>query len=253
MVEAVLDLFEVHREMVARHTAVVVEHMFGVAPEALNAVDVIAPSTHKGSLMVNDVMLAVASERLVTAEGIGVVDRALAGMGLDMAHQLLGGEMGDDPGIHASFPFQQAKNDTFTRSAAAAFAFSPPAEVGLVEFNLALEFAALELGDVEQRFAQPLVNTRDDLGIDAEILGQAISRLQLVEALEDFNLTPELRQALALATVSALHVTARGVQHAERTAENALATPQKVGRTGKMTRFPCNHKHLSYADGYETP
>jgi len=170
-----------------------------------------------------------------------------------MTHELVCGEVGDHAGIDASLPFQQAKNDTFAGGTAAAFAFSPAAEVGLVQLDLALEFAAFEFGDMEQRFAQALVNTRDDLGIDAKILSQAVGRLQLVEALEYLYLTPQLGEALTLPAVPTFHVAARGVQHAERTAENALATPQKVGRTGKMTGFPNPHKHLSYAYGYETP
>ncbi|MGH8413530.1 MAG: hypothetical protein ACRESX_02250, partial [Gammaproteobacteria bacterium] len=91
------------------------------------------------------------------------------------------------------------------------------------------------------------------LGVDAQILRQAVGRLQLVEAFEDLDLTPQLGETFTLATVPAFYVAARGVKYPKRTTENALATPQKVGRTGKMTGFPNNHKHLSYAYGYETP
>ena len=240
--------------MVARNTPVVIQHMLGIAPEALDAVDVVTrTAVDEGVPMTDHVMLAIAFEGLIPAEGVRKVDRALAGVRPDMAHEFLGGEVGDNSGIHAPIPFQQAKNDTFAGGTPAAFTFAPSAEVGFVQFDLAFEFTALEFRDMEQRFTQTLVNARDDLGIDAEILRQAVGRLQLIEAFEDLDLTPQLGEALALATVPAFHVAARRVEHAKRTAENALATPQKVGRTGKMTRFPCNHKHLSYACGYETP
>jgi len=240
--------------MILGDTAVVIQDVLGITPEALDAVDVVAgPAADEGVLMTDDVVLAEAPEGLVTAEGVSVVHRALAGTGLDMAHQFLGTEVFDDLGIDASIPFQQAKNDTFASRTPTAFAFAASAEVGLIQFDLALEFAALELGDMEYGFAQSLIHARDHLGIDAQILGQAVGRLQLIKTFQDFNLTREPGETFTLATMPAFDVTARGSQDTKRTAENALATPQKFGRTGKMTGFPCNHKHLSYACGYETP
>ena len=41
MVEAVLDLLLVHREVILRHAPVVIQDMLGIAPEALDAVDVV--------------------------------------------------------------------------------------------------------------------------------------------------------------------------------------------------------------------
>ena len=84
VVEAILDLFEVHGGMVARNTTVVVEHMLSIAPEALDAVDVVAGTAVDERVLVTDhKVLAVALEGLVAAGGIGVVDRTLAGVGLD--------------------------------------------------------------------------------------------------------------------------------------------------------------------------
>lgn len=41
MVKAVFDFLQIHREVILRHTAVVVENMLSITPEALDAVDVI--------------------------------------------------------------------------------------------------------------------------------------------------------------------------------------------------------------------
>ena len=244
MVKTVLDLFDVHREMILGNTPVVIQDVLGITPEALDAVDVAAGVTIDEGAPVNyHVMLAVALEGLVTPESIGVVDRALACVGLDMAHELLGREVGDHPSIDPSIPFQQVKHETFAGSSPTAFAFATAAEVGFIRFDLALEFAAFQFDDMEQSFPQPLVNTWDYLGIDTQILDQAVGRLQLVEAFQDFYLTREPDEAFTFAAMPAFDVTAHGSQHAERTTENTLATPQKVGRIGKMTRFPCNHNH----------
>ena len=41
MVEPVLNLLQVHREVVFRHTPVVIQDVLGITPEALDAVDVV--------------------------------------------------------------------------------------------------------------------------------------------------------------------------------------------------------------------
>lgn len=88
-----------------------------------------------------------------------------------------------------------------------------------------------------------------------DVLGEPVGRHELVEALECLNHTLQSREALRFFAfgAAALHVIARGAHHLERTTENALAAPQKVGCTTKITFFPCNHQQLSYACGYETP
>ena len=166
-----------------------------------------------------------------------------------MTHQFLRRDRLDDFRVDPPIALQKAKNNTFPRRAASAPAFSVTTEVGLVEFALTLHSPGFELGQVKERFAQPLVDAADDLHVDTDSLGEP------VEALEYLDRTLQPREVLRSSAfgAAALHVTARNAHHLERTAENALMTPQKVGRTTEITLFPCNHRQLSYACGYETP
>ena len=161
-------------------------------------------------------------ERLVTAEGIGVVDRSLAGVALDVAHQLLGRDRLNDLGVNPPIALQEPENNALSGRPAPALAFAPPAEVGLVEFDLALQFPGFELGEVEERFAQPLVDSTHPLHIDPEVLGQPVGRHPLVEALQDRDLTAQTRETFAATAATTLHVATGGAHDLERTAEHTL-------------------------------
>ena len=52
MIEPVLDLLQVHREVVFRHAPVVIQNVFGVAPEPFDAVDMVrADPTNLNNLL----------------------------------------------------------------------------------------------------------------------------------------------------------------------------------------------------------
>ena len=203
--------------------------------------------------MVNRMMLPLAFEGLIAAKGIGVVDRALAGLGPDMAHQFLGTHRFDDLGIAPPIPLQQAEYDAFARRPPASLTLTPAAEVGLVQLDLALELAALQLGDVVQHLAQALVDTGDHLDVQPHVLGQPIGRLKLEEAPQNSDFTAQASETFNLAAMSAFNVAAAGLADLERTAKHTLPAPQKVGRTTEMACFPSNHAYLPVYDGYETP
>src|SRR3990172_10838781 len=98
--------------------------------------------------MIDRMVFPVTLERLITSEGIGVVDRALAGLGLNMMHQFLRGDTLHHVGVDPSIPLQQAEYDTFARRSPASLALASTAKVSLVEFDLPPELAALQLPDV---------------------------------------------------------------------------------------------------------
>src|SRR5258707_5836700 len=97
-------------------------------------------------------MLAIALERLISAKGIGVIHRALARTGLDMAHQLLGRHAFDDLGVDPSVALQEPENNGFPACTPAPNALMSTTKVGLVQFDLAFEPTALQLRQVIQRF-----------------------------------------------------------------------------------------------------
>jgi hypothetical protein len=132
-------------------------------------------------------------------------------------------------------------------------AFAPATEIGLIEFDLALQFAGFQFSDMLQRFAHTVIDAGDDFQVQAQILAQPIGGLQLIKALQDPDLPAQPPEALAFPATPTFHVAAAGVQDLKGTAENALATAQKVGRTTKNRMSSCNHAGFLPHIGYETP
>ena len=107
MVESVLHFFKIHREMILGNPAVVVEDMLGVAPESLNAVDMVFGLSVDHTLCVTDrMMLAEPLQGIVASEGIRVVDRSLPCASLDMGHELSRGYLLYHLGIHPAVSLQ---------------------------------------------------------------------------------------------------------------------------------------------------
>ncbi len=230
--------------------------MLGITPEALDAVDVVFGAfIHECFGVTDRMMLPITPQRLVASKGIGVVDRALAGVGLDMTHQFLRRDRLGGFRIDLPIALQEPENHAFPSGPTAAPAFSATAEVGLVQFNLTLQSPGFELGQVKERLAQPLVDAGDDLDVDTQVLGEPVDRHELMEALEYLDLTLQPRETLRSSAVGATthHVTACGAHHLERTAEHTLLATQKVGRAAENVLFRCNHRDLPYSLGYETP
>jgi len=74
--------------MVPRNTSVVVQNMFSITPKPLDAVNVVLGSFIDKLLGVIDhQMLTKALQRLIASKDIRIVNRALAGMVLDMVHE----------------------------------------------------------------------------------------------------------------------------------------------------------------------
>src|SRR5437763_13936733 len=103
-------------------------------------------------------MLAVSLQRLIAAKAVRVIDAALPRMLFDVAHQLRGGDVLHHPRVNAPVPLQQPENKTFSGGAAPALALAPPAEVRLVEFDLAAQATGFEFRRVVKRLPQVLVD-----------------------------------------------------------------------------------------------
>ena len=74
--------------MVPRNTSVVVQNMFSITPKPLDAINVVLGSFIDKLLGVIDhQMLTKALQRLIASKDIRIVNRALAGMVLDMVHE----------------------------------------------------------------------------------------------------------------------------------------------------------------------
>jgi hypothetical protein len=155
--------------------------------------------------------------------------------------------------IDPAIALQKAKNDAFASRTSAALALPNAPKVRLIHLNLTRELSAFQFCRMEQNHPQSLVHPSDGLGIQAQITSQSISRLLLIKALQDGNLTAQLSKAFLLAAEHAFHIATRGLYRLKRTTKNTLATIQKVGRTTKNRIGPNNHQYLQGYIGYETP
>ena len=77
MIKAILNFLKVHRDMIFGNSPVIVQNVFGITSKPFNAVDVVSTSVAKGFPVVQAMMLAPASQRIVAAKGVRVVDRVI--------------------------------------------------------------------------------------------------------------------------------------------------------------------------------
>ncbi len=203
--------------------------------------------------VIDDQMLTKALQGLIASKGIGKVNRALAGMVLDMGHEGPRRDRLHYLGVDPAVPLQKAKDDAFASSASASLPLSSTPKVGLIELNLARELSAFQFSGMKEHHPQSLIHPGNSLGIQAQITSQSISRLLLIKALQDGNLAAQLREAFLLTAEHAFNIATSRLYRLKRTAKNTLATIQKVGRTTKNRMSPSNHKYLQGYIGYETP
>src|SRR5680860_1125402 len=104
--------------------------MLRVTPKPFDAINMIAWlfSTHKCLRMVDRMMFPIAFQGLVPSKSIGVIHGPVAGLGLDMPHQFVSTHRFNHFGIHAGFPLQKPKNNTFSCGRPAPFALTPSPE-----------------------------------------------------------------------------------------------------------------------------
>ena len=254
MIEAILHLFKIHREMVLGNPAVVVEDMLGVAPESLNPVDVVLAMIRKRFTMVEPVMFSQPLQGIVTPEGVGVVDRSFPRMLPDMRHEFIGGNPLHDFGVHPSIPLQKAKYDGFACRTPSALALASAPKVCLVNLDLALQSACFQLSHMIYGLTQTLVDAGYHLVVKSKVACHAIRRLLLVESGDDGDLLTQSFQRLLFSTVlpATLYIPSSGLYDPKRTAEDALSASQKVGRTVENVLFASNHEGIVDLRGYES-
>lgn len=240
--------------MVPRNTSVVVQNMFSITPKTFDAVNVVFGSFIDKLLgVINHQMFTKALQGLIAPKGVRIVDRALTGMVLNMGQKGSRRDRLHYLGIDPAIALQQAKDDAFASRTSAALPLPSTPKVGLIHLNLTRELSAFQFCRMEQNHPQSLVDPGNGLGIQAQITSQSISRLLLIKALQDGNLTAQLREAFLLTAEHAFDIATRGLDGLKRTTKNTLATIQKVGRTTKNRMGPNNHKYLQGYNGYETP
>jgi|SRR3989344_1132774 len=253
MIKSILHFLKIHGKMIFGNTSVIVQDMLGKTPKSLNAVNVILGSLVDHVFrMINLVMFAPALERIVASKLVCVVDRTLSSLFPDNLHEFIGRDSFYNPCVNPPISLQKAKYNAFALGSTSTPPFASATEVALVHLDLARQFSPFQFRRVVDYLAQVLVDTSNRLVIETKIACQTVGRLCLVESFQNIQLSFQLLQGFLFSTdlVPTTHVPASRPFSFERTAENALFTPQKVGRAPENVLLSCNHKDILTLHGY---
>jgi len=223
-------------------------------PKSFNAVDMILAAIRECLAVIQAVMFAQPFQGVVAAEGIGVVDRSFPGMRSDVGHELVGRHSFHNLGVNPAIALQKPEYNAFPGCPSSAPTLPPTAEIRFINLNLSFQFARFKFRHMIDCLTHTLIDARNCLIVNAQICGNPVRRLLLVETDEDGNLSAQLFQRLLFSTgrMPTSNIAAPRSVYLERTAENTLSTPQKVGRTVENVVSSSNHKGILPPRGYDS-
>src|SRR3989344_5847899 len=253
MIKAILHLFKIHRKVIFGNPPIVVQNMFSETPKTLNAVNVILGALVNQILFIrHGMMLPQTLQGIVTSELVGVVDRALSRFLPNNRHQFFFGHMLHHSRIYLSIALQKAKNNVFTGCTPSALALAPSTEVAFIHFHFAVQFASFKLCRMIDCFSESLIDACYCFVVHAPIIRKTVCRLLLIKPLYDCNFCFDALQGFLFSTarVPTPDISTTRPRYLERTAENTLLSPQKVGRTVKTIVSTSNHMGILVPAGY---
>lgn len=157
------------------------EPFFGIAPEALETVD-INPAPSKSLAVIDlEVPVTAAHQGIIATEFIGVNNRSSL-HGLDRKiHQGLGRHVLDDFDLHPSLPLQEAKDRDFASCAPTPSALASSPEIGLIQFDFPFKLVKV-LGLSQNGQAEEMGGPQGGGVADSHLAGDPAARdLQLKE------------------------------------------------------------------------
>ena len=244
--------FKIHRKMIFGNPSIIVQNMLRIAPKTLNAVDMIAGAfVHHVFAVGNGMVFAQPFERAIAPEGVGIIHRPLARFLSDNCHKIIRAYSLYHSRIYLPITLQKPKYNAFTSRSSSSLTLASPAKVRLVHLYSALQCSTFQFGYMIQSFAKVLIDAGYGLIIKGKIVREAVSWLLRIKALDDLNLAAQLFQSFVFAA-AAFHIPPTRPVYFERTAENALSSSHKVGRTTENTLSTCNHKGIVALHGCDS-
>ena len=158
VVEAPFAFLEVEGELRFWDAIVAAQVAFGLAPEVLDAVDMVSPLGEKLAMVdahvaeLGHVEHVVGLETVAIDHGIGLNARP------DDREERCRSNVWDDHRMHLAAPLEQSEDGNLAGSAAPPFALSVPAEIALIDLHLAAKqlgrFLIQALSDYFPQFAE---------------------------------------------------------------------------------------------------
>ena len=122
--------------MLARNAVVASQVAFGLVPEILDAVDVVAVLDELFAVIDAMVTELRHIENVVAAQPVGVDDAVGFDGPPDDRKQRIFLDVWNDKRVNLALPFQQPKHRHLARRAASALAFAGASEIALIDFDL---------------------------------------------------------------------------------------------------------------------
>ncbi len=183
MIESVLTLFEMQVEFVGRDAMKLLQAMFGITPERLNAVDMLCASGKFIRAMTDSEVLAVTdiNESVIPAPAVTMDNRLWRDPTANNGLQSSFLAVRNDLGINLAIALQQSEDDSLTARSATAFAsHATSTKVRFVNFDfaarqrrIALRFFTDTTADFEKDHCHTLARQTRELG---DIRGGKIKR-----------------------------------------------------------------------------
>ena len=134
-----LELLEIQRELRMGYAMMFHKALLGIAPEALQPVDVNPTPGEVCAVIDPQVSIATEHQGVIDPEAVGVYDAAPTDLFDREAEHRLCLDVGDHLDGDPSLPLQDTENRDFSCCTATSFALPSPSKVSLVEFDFASE------------------------------------------------------------------------------------------------------------------
>ena len=256
MVESVLHLLKIHRKMIFGNSSVIVQDMFGKTPKSFDTVNMIFGSFVDHILQVIDlVMFTPTLQGIVAPKPVRIVDRTLSSFLPDDGHEIIRRDTLNHSCINPAITLQKPKNNAFSGRTSSTFTFAPATKVAFVQFNFTRELFTLQFRHMVDCLTQLLIDSRDRLVIEAEVVRKFVGWLRLVESFQNIEFPTQLCERLLFSTglSAALHIPAPGLAYLKRTTENTFFASRKVGRAPENVLLPLYHMDILTPYGYYSP
>lgn len=145
--------FKIEGKMFGINPVAFEEKLLGVAPEALDSVDVTG-ALGEVFLMIDRKVFSEALEVAVAGKFIGVEDGTLHGIGLDFAHKGFLGAVGHDHRTNPAVALQEPEYRHFTSRTASAPPLAATTKIRLIDFDLAEQFTAFSFGQIGKHLSE---------------------------------------------------------------------------------------------------
>ena len=180
-----LQLLEVERELLMGYAMMFHKTLLGIAPEALQPVDVHPATGEVRAVIDPQVPIAAEHQGVIDPEAVGVYDTAAAHLLDGQPQDGLGAHVWDRLDTDPSLPLQDTENRNFSGGAPTSLAFASASEVSFIEFDFASQEHISIAGMCQDRRPNGIDSLQGGVVGQAHLLGALAGREFQFEEFDD--------------------------------------------------------------------